>query len=131
MARVAAIVCGEIGRDRQPNAAIDRGSVTTRAAALRTCRAVVVLRVIKFHIEWFVEGGGKVLQRWIITACVRVADDAHRDLRRCELAAVTISARFVTREAWSCRVVCAFVTRVATERAVFLTRVQEFGVVAI
>jgi hypothetical protein len=76
--------------------------MTTRASALWTCRAVVVLRVIKFHVKWFVEGGGKVLQRWIITACVRVADDAHRYLRRCELAAMTIGARFVTWEAW-CR----------------------------
>ena len=102
MAGVAAIVCGEIGRDRQPNAAVDGGSVTTRASALRTCRAVVVLRVIKFHVERFVEARGKVFQRRIVSACVHVADDAHRYLRRCELAAMTISARFVTREAWRC-----------------------------
>ena len=102
MARIAAIVCGEIGRDRQPKAAVDRGSMTTRASALRTCRAIVVLRVIKFHVEWFVEARGKIFQRWIVSACVHVADDAHRYLRRCELAAMTISARFVTREARRC-----------------------------
>ena len=105
--------------------------MTTGAAALWTCRAVVVLLVIEFYIEWFVEAGGKVFQRRIITARVRVADDAHRYLRCCELTAMTISARFVTRKARRCRVVGSFVTRVAGERAVFLTRVQELGVVAV
>ena len=105
--------------------------MTTSAATLRSCRAVVVLCVIKFHVEWFVEGRGKIFQWWIVARRVRVADDTHRDLRRRELATMTISARFVTRKARRCGVVGAFVTRVAGERAVFLTRVQEFGVVAV
>jgi hypothetical protein len=95
-------VCGEIGRDRKAGAAIDRGIMTTRAAALRFCRAVVVLFVIKFHVEWFVEARGKIFQRRIVAGRVRVTDDAHRYLRRRELAAMTISARFVTRKARRC-----------------------------
>ena len=43
-----------------------------------------------------VEARGKVFQGRIVTGRVRVADDAHRYLRRCELAAVTISAGLVT-----------------------------------
>ena len=76
--------------------------MTTRAAALWSCRTVVVLLVIEFHIEWFVEARGKTFQRWIVAGRVRVADNAHRDLRCCELAAMTISARFVTGKARRC-----------------------------
>ena len=84
--------------------------MTTGAASLRSCGAGIVLRVIKLHVEWFVEAGGKIFQRRIVAANVRVADRAHRYLRCCELAAVTVSAGFVTGKARRCRVIRAFVT---------------------
>ena len=89
--------------------------MTTSAASLRSGRAGIVLGVVKFHIEWFVEAGRKILQRRIVTTHVSVADGAHRYLRCRELAAVTISAGFVTGKARRCRVIGAFVTRVAGE----------------
>jgi hypothetical protein len=44
---------------------------------------------------------------------------------------VTVSAGFMTRKAWRCRVVSAFVTRVTGEGTVPLTGVKELGVVAV
>src|ERR1044071_605917 len=105
--------------------------MTTGAALLWFCRSRVVLRVIELHVEWFVEAGRKILERRIVAARVCVADNAHRYLRRCELAAMTISARLVTGKARRCRVVCAFVTRVAGEGIVLLARVKKFRVVAV
>ena len=86
----------EIRRNRQPGASINRRTMTTGATSLRSSRTGIVLRVVKLHVEWFVEAGGKIFQGWIVAAHVRVADSAHRYLWRCELAAVTISAGFVT-----------------------------------
>jgi hypothetical protein len=74
--------------------------MTTSATSLWSCRAVIVLRVVKFHVEWFVKARRKVFERRIVTGRVRVADNAHRYLRRCELAAMAISAGFVTGKAW-------------------------------
>ena len=84
--------------------------MTTRTASLRARRASVVLRVIEFDVEGFVEARGKVFERWVTAADIRVTDRAHRHLRCGELAAVTIGASFVTWEAWRCRVVGALVT---------------------
>ena len=105
--------------------------MTTRASSLRSRGAGVVLRVIEFDVEWFVEAGGEVFQRRIVAADVRVADSAHRNLRRGELTAVTIGARFVTRKAWRCGVVSTLVTRVTGKGSVLLTRVKEFRIVAL
>ena len=85
--------------------------------------------MIKLHVERFIEACGETFQRRIAAACVRVADDAHRNLRRCELAAMTVGARFVTGKARRGRVVRTFVTRVAGDGGVFLARVKELGVV--
>ena len=60
-----------------------------------------------------------------------MADRAHRDLRCCELAAMTVGAGFVTGKPRGRRIVCAFVTGVAGKGIVLLTRVEEFGVVAL
>ena len=71
----------------------------------------------------------KIFERRIVAADIRVTDGAHRDLRRRELAAVTVSACFVT---WKTRyrgVVRAFVTGVAGDGTVALARVKELGVV--
>ena len=127
--RVAIVVSGDVRGDRQADAAIDRRAVTTRAASLRARRAGVVLRVIEFHVEWLVEARRKTFQRRIVAADVRVTDRAHRNLRRRELAAMTISAGFVTGKAWRCGVVGAFVTRVAGEGTVTLAVVKKFRVI--
>src|SRR5215213_5353149 len=97
--RVATVMCGEVSRDRQSEAAIDCRAVTARAASLRTRRAGHVLRVIKLHVERLIEACRKVFEWRIVAGDICVADGAHRDLRRCELAAMTISAGFVTRKA--------------------------------
>ena len=69
-----------------------------------------MLHVIEFDVEGFFEARGEVFEWRVAGANVCVTDSAHRHLRRCELAAVTISAGFVTREARCCRVVSALVT---------------------
>ena len=69
--------------------------MTPGTAALRTRRAVHVLRVVKLYVEWFFEACRKTFQWRIVTAYVRVADRAHRNLRCCELAAMTVGAGFV------------------------------------
>jgi len=74
--------------------------MTTGATSLRSCCTVVVLRVVKLHVEWFVEACREAFEWRIVTGRVRVADYAHRYLRRCELAAMTISAGFM---AWKAR----------------------------
>ena len=76
--------------------------MTTRAASLRASGAGVMLRVIEFDVEGFVEPHREVFERWVAAADICVTDRAHRHLRCGELAAVTISAGFVTREAWCC-----------------------------
>ena len=84
--------------------------MTIRAASLRTRRAGIMLRVIELHVEGLIKACGKVFERRVAGANVGVTDSAHRHLRRCELAAVTVGAGFVTWEAGCCRVVGAFVT---------------------
>jgi hypothetical protein len=114
---------------RVARAAIDRRTVTSAATALRARGAGVMLRVIKLDVEWFVEACGKILQRRIVAADVRVTDLAHRNLRRRELAAMTIRAGFVTGKSRCRRVVAALVTRVAGERTVTLAAVKKLRVV--
>jgi hypothetical protein len=103
--------------------------VTTGATTLRPRCACVVLRVIELHVEWFVEARRKIFQRWIVAADVGMADGTHRDSGRGELAAMTISAGFMTGEAWRCGVVGSFVARVAGERVVALGVVKKFRVI--
>ena len=73
--------------------------MTTRTAALWARGSRVVLSVIELDVERFVEARREILQRRIVTADVGMTDHAHRDLRRRELAAVTVSTRFVTGKA--------------------------------
>jgi len=84
--------------------------MTARAASLRSRAAGHVLRMVEFDVEGFIEARGEVFEWWIVAADVCVTDRAHRHLRRRELAAVTISAGFVTRKTWRCRVIDALVT---------------------
>jgi hypothetical protein len=93
-------VSGDICGNRQSRAALDRRIVTTCTAALRARRSGIVLSVIELDVERFVEACREILERRIATADVGVADRTHRDLRRRELAAMTVSTRFVTRKAW-------------------------------
>ena len=100
VACIAIIVSSDICGNRQSRAALDRRIVTTGTAALRSSRSGIVLSVIELDVERFVEACREILQRWIVTADVGMTDHAHRDLRRRELAAMTVSTRFVTRKAW-------------------------------
>jgi hypothetical protein len=93
-------VCDEVRGNEETSAAIERCAMTTRAASLRASGAGVVLRVIEFDVEGFIEPHRKVFKRRIVAADICVTDRAHRHLRCSELAAVTISAGFVTGEAW-------------------------------
>lgn len=76
--------------------------MTTRTASLRARRTGIVLRVIEFDIERFVEAGGEVFEWRVSGANVCVTDRAHRHLRSRELAAVTIGAGFVAGKARRC-----------------------------
>jgi hypothetical protein len=60
-----------------------------------------------------------------------VTDLAHRNLRGCELAAMTVSACFVPGKPRRRVVVSAFVTRVAGEGTVALAVVQKLRIVAL
>jgi hypothetical protein len=122
-------VSGDICRNRQSRASLDRRIVTTRTTALRARRAGIVLSVIEFDVEGFVEAGGEILQRRIAAADVRVADRTHRDLRRRELAAMTVSTRFVTRKARRRGVIGALVTGVAGKGTVTLAVVKKLRVI--
>jgi hypothetical protein len=86
----------DIRRYHVAGAAVDRRTMTTSTTALRARRAGIVLRVIELDVKWFVEASRKVLQRRIVAADVSVTNLAHRDLRRRELAAMTVRACFVT-----------------------------------
>ena len=110
MACVATIVRGEVRGDEETSAAIERCAMTTRATSLWAGGSGIVLRVIEFDVEGLVEAYGKIFERWIVAADIRVTDRAHRHLRCGELAAVTIRARFVTGKPWRRRVVGALVT---------------------
>jgi len=109
----------EVRRDRQRDSAIRR-RVAAVATLLRFRRAAHVLRVIELHVETLVEARGKTPQWWIAALRVGVTDQTHRNRGRRELSAMTVSARFVTGEAWPRRVVGAFVTGGAGEGTVTL-----------
>ena len=102
MTGVASVVCVEIGGNEKSGAAIERCAMTIRAASLRAGGAGIVLRVIEFDVEGFVEPRRKRFERRVVAADVCVTDRAHRYLWRRELTAVTICAGFVTRKAWRC-----------------------------
>ena len=110
VARVATIVCNEVRGNEKTSAAIEGGVMTTRAASLRSSGPGVVLRVIEFDVEGFVEPHWKRFEGRVVAADICVTDRAHRHLGRRELAAVTVGARFMTRKAWRGRVVGALVT---------------------
>ena len=101
------------------------------ATRLWTRRAGVVLRVIKLHVERFVEARGESFQRRVAALRVGVTDEAHRNRRRRELSAMAVGAGFVTRKTRRCGVVGAFVTRGARECAVALTVVEKLRVITL
>ena len=72
--------------------------VPTGAAAADQVERSEVAR----EVERFVEARREILQRRITTADIGVTDHTHRYLRRSELAAMTVSTRFVTGKAWRC-----------------------------
>ena len=87
--------------------------------------------VIELHVERFVESRGKIFQWWIVAADIGVTDLAHRDLRRRELAAMTIRACFVARKTRRRGVIGAFVTRVAGEGTVALAVVKKLRIIVL
>lgn len=107
---VTTVVGREVRGDREANTAIDRRIVTARASSLWPRAFVHVLRVIKLHVEWFVEACREIFEWWITGADVCVTDHAHRHLWCGELAAMTISAGLVTRKARCGGVVRALMT---------------------
>ena len=129
--RVAVAVRCEVGRNRKSGASIHRCVVTTGATVRRARGTGVVLRVIELHVERFNETRGKVFQRRIVALRVRVANQAHRDRGRRGLAAMAVGAGFVSRETRPDRVVGAFVTRVARERAMLRAAVEKLGVIGV
>lgn len=128
MATIAAVMRREVSRNRKSDAAVRR-RMASIATLLWPRFAFHMLGVIELHVETFVEARGKILERWIAALCVAMANQAHRDCRRCELSAMTIGAGFVAGEARRGRVVRALVTRRAGKGTVSLARVEEFGII--
>ena len=128
MTTVTAVMRGEVRGDRERDATVRR-RMTAVTSLLRTSGTGHVLRVVKLHVETFVESGGEVFQRRIVALRVGVADQAHRNRRRRELSAMTIGASFVTRKTRRRGVVGSFVTRRAGERTVPLAGVQKLRVI--
>ena len=131
MTGVAVVVRREICRDRQSGSPVHWLGMTADAAVLRTGRAGIVLRVIEFYVERFVEAGGKTLQRRVVALRVGVTDQAHRNRRRRELSAMAVGAGFVTGKARRGGVVGALVTRGAGERAMPLAVVEKLRVISL
>lgn len=128
MTTVAAVMRRQIRRNRKSYSAVRR-RVTAIATLRRSRFALVVLRVIELHVEAFIESRWKILERWIAALRVAVANQTHRNCRRRELSAVTISARLVSGEARRGGVVGAFVTGRAGEGTVSLARVEKLRVI--
>ena len=129
--RVAVGVRREVCGNRKPGASIHRRVMTTGATIRRTRRSGVVLRVIELHVESFVEAHRKILQRRVVALRIRVTNQAHRNCGRRELAAMAVSAGFVTGEARRVRVVTAVVTRVAGKRAMLRAAMKKLGEISI
>ena len=131
VARVAVVVRGEVRRNRKSGASIYGRVVATDATIRRTRRAGVVLCVIEVHVERLVEARGEIFQRRIVALRVGMADQAHRNRWRSELAAMAIGAGFVPGEARRGGVVGALVTRVAGDGAMFRAAVEKLGVIRV
>src|SRR5689334_19247803 len=116
---------GEVRGNRESGASIHGRVVATRAAVRRTRRAGVVLCVIEVHVERLVEARGKSFQRRIVALGVGVADQAHRNRGRSELAAMAIGAGFVPGEARRGGIVGALVTRVTGKRPMLRAAVEK------
>src|SRR5689334_17295016 len=131
MTGVAVVMRREVRGNREAGASIHRRVVTTSTTILRTRGAAVVLRVIEVDVKDFVEARGETFQRRIVALRVGVTDQAHRNRRRRELAAMAVGARFVAGEARRGGVVGAFVTRVAGDGAMLRARVKELRVIRV
>ena len=129
--RVAVVMRGEVCGNRESGTPIHRRVVTTGATVRRARRAGVVLCVIEVHVERLVEARRKIFQRRVVALRVGVADQAHRNRRRRELAAMAIGAGFVPGEARRGGVISAFVTRRAGEGTMLGAAVEKSGVVRV
>ena len=84
-----------------------------------------MLRVIKLHIEAFIETEWKCFQRRSGALDVAMANDAHRNFRRNKLCQVTLGASRVSGKRRCSGIVYARVTLGASKRGMALARVHK------
>lgn len=99
------------------------------AAVFRSRVAAIMHGVIEFHIESLVEILRKRAQRRGRTLHVRMANRAHRRLRRDELRQVTVNASRVSREFRRDGIVGSLMTRIAIDVGVSARRMQKSAVI--
>ena len=102
-----------------------RSRVTGCASARRPRRAVQVLRVIELHVEALIKPRRKTPERRVAAAHIGMTDDAHRNIRRYELAGVTTDASFMSGETRRGGIVRTLVTRGTGKRRMALAVVFE------
>src|SRR5882672_9096996 len=93
---VTLVVSGNGRGNRERDCSSPGSTVTGSTAALWPCRTSHVLRVIEFDVENLLEPGGEVLQWWVGVVDIRVADDAHRNIRSNKLRQMTAGASLVS-----------------------------------
>ena len=125
VASVALVMGCDTSGNCERSSAAARATVTGCTATRWPGRAAQVLSVIEFDVEALIKLPRETLQRWVATANVGMADDAHGDSSSYKLSGVATDAGFVSWKTGRCRVVFAFVTGSAGKRRVTLTSVLE------
>ncbi|HVQ38784.1 MAG TPA: hypothetical protein VMS31_14700 [Pyrinomonadaceae bacterium] len=98
MTGVALVMRRDTGWNGQRRGATAQPAVTRGTSGRRAARTGVVLNMIEFHVEGFVEPARKSFQRWVGSVEVRMADRAHGNIRGQQLGLVAIEAGFVSRK---------------------------------
>ena len=91
--------------NRQPDAAPQRRTVASDAAALWARGAGHMLSMIELHVKALFEVVGKSFQRRVVAVRVRVTDRAYRDVWCRELREMAAGAVLVSREAGLRRII--------------------------
>ena len=131
MTGVALVMRRKVRRNRQRHPTPQRRGVARGTAILWPRRSGQVLSMIELQVEAFLEFVREGSERWIVATDIRVADRAHRHIRRSELREVTARAILVAGETGPRGIVGPMMTSRASGGRVTLTAVQELRVVEV
>ena len=129
VARVTRIVRRQIDGNRETRTSIDRRTMTSATTILRPHSGCHVLGVIKLDTESLLKVSRKISERRLVAIHICMTDHAHRDSWSSELAQVTTGAGTVTGKVWGRSIIRPLMTRIALQRRVLLTRMQELGII--